>query len=113
MIRIGRFEILDQLWISKLTSYQISNKRRVTIQKFKGKTLVAIREYYEKDGKQMPGKSGISLTPEQFMSFLWAMDDIKKALKTDFNETLDEDDDEVSDDDEDKDEEDDIIDEEW
>uniref|UniRef100_G3MRE2 DEK-C domain-containing protein n=1 Tax=Amblyomma maculatum TaxID=34609 RepID=G3MRE2_AMBMU len=43
---------------------RLSNKRRVTIQDFKGRTLVSIREYYDKDGKQMPSSKGISLTAE-------------------------------------------------
>ncbi|XP_020597022.1 RNA polymerase II transcriptional coactivator KELP-like, partial [Phalaenopsis equestris] len=33
---------------------RLSNKRRVTVQDFRGKTLVSIREYYEKEGKQLP-----------------------------------------------------------
>jgi hypothetical protein len=38
------------------TYWDISNSRRVTISNFKGKTLVSIREYYEKDGQELPGK---------------------------------------------------------
>lgn len=30
--------------------------RKVTLSEFKGKTMVNIREYYEKDGKELPGK---------------------------------------------------------
>ena len=36
--------------------WEISKMRRVTISEFRGKNLVNIREYYEKDGKQLPGK---------------------------------------------------------
>jgi hypothetical protein len=36
--------------------WQISNLRRVTISTFRGKTMVNIREYYEKDGQELPGK---------------------------------------------------------
>jgi hypothetical protein len=38
------------------TYWDISNSRRVTISNFRGKTLVSIREYYEKDGQELPGK---------------------------------------------------------
>lgn len=34
----------------------ISNQRRVTVSEYNKKTLVNIREYYEKDGKTLPGK---------------------------------------------------------
>ncbi|OMP02886.1 Transcriptional coactivator p15 [Corchorus olitorius] len=33
---------------------RLSEKRKVTIQEFRGKTLVSIREYYKKDGKELP-----------------------------------------------------------
>lgn len=33
-----------------------SGSRRVTVNNFKGKTMVNIREYYEKDGAKLPGK---------------------------------------------------------
>ncbi|KAI8000008.1 RNA polymerase II transcriptional coactivator KELP [Camellia lanceoleosa] len=32
----------------------LSEKRRVTIQDFRGKTLVSMREYYRRDGKDLP-----------------------------------------------------------
>ena len=40
---------------------QLSTKRRVTLQEFRGKTLVSIREYYMKDGKELPSSKGIHL----------------------------------------------------
>ena len=36
--------------------WEISKNRRVTISEFKGKKMVNIREFYEKDGKDLPGK---------------------------------------------------------
>ncbi|KAG6597077.1 RNA polymerase II transcriptional coactivator KELP, partial [Cucurbita argyrosperma subsp. sororia] len=37
---------------------QLSNNRNVTVHEFKGNALVSIRQYYEKDGKQLPGIKG-------------------------------------------------------
>ena len=37
---------------------QLSNKRNVVISDFRGKPLVSIREFYEKDGKQLPAAKG-------------------------------------------------------
>ncbi|KAF9616407.1 hypothetical protein IFM89_029661 [Coptis chinensis] len=59
----------------------LSNKRRVTIQDFRGKTLVSIREYYEKDGKQLPSSKGISLTAEQWSTFRKAVPTIEESIK--------------------------------
>ena len=44
-------------------SVQISGKRRVQISSFKGATMVSIREFYEKDGKTLPGKKVSLLSP--------------------------------------------------
>ena len=46
------------LLISYLFSSQIGNKRKVSVREFKGRLLVDIREFYEKDGEWMPGKKG-------------------------------------------------------
>ena len=42
------------------TYWEISKARRVTISQFKGKTMVGIREYYEKDSQWLPGKKVLS-----------------------------------------------------
>lgn len=43
--------------ISTITNRpKLSNKRRVGVSQFKNMCLINIREYYEKDGKLLPGK---------------------------------------------------------
>lgn len=37
---------------------QLSGNKKVTVSKWKNQKLVSIREYYEKDGEQLPGKKG-------------------------------------------------------
>ncbi|ESW32178.1 hypothetical protein PHAVU_002G300000 [Phaseolus vulgaris] len=59
---------------------KLSEKRRVTIQDFRGKTLVSIREYYKKDGKDLPTSKGISLTEEQWSAFKKNLPAIEKAI---------------------------------
>ncbi|RZC70033.1 hypothetical protein C5167_033177 [Papaver somniferum] len=61
---------------------RLSEKRRVTVQDFKGKTLVSIREYYQKDGKHFPSSKGISLSNEQWSAFRTAVPAIEEAIKT-------------------------------
>lgn len=46
--------------------YPLSSKRYVGLKTFHGKHLVDIREFYEKDGQMLPGKTGISLTLKQW-----------------------------------------------
>lgn len=38
--------------------FQLSKMRYVSVQEFRGKKLVSIREYYEKDGEMLPGRKG-------------------------------------------------------
>ncbi|XP_073033195.1 RNA polymerase II transcriptional coactivator KELP-like [Primulina eburnea] len=60
---------------------RLSKSRRVTISEFRGRTLVSIREYYNKGGKDLPSAKGISLTAEQWASFKKNVPDIEKAIK--------------------------------
>ena len=40
---------------------ELDSKRKITVDKFKNKVLVNIREYYEdKDGELKPGKKGFT-----------------------------------------------------
>lgn len=61
---------------------RLSKSRRVTLQEFKGMTLVSIREYYLKDGKEMPTSKGISMTVEQWETFSKSVPAIEDAIKT-------------------------------
>ncbi|KAH7859771.1 hypothetical protein Vadar_005276 [Vaccinium darrowii] len=45
---------------------EISKNRRVAVRNWQGKVVVDIREFYVKDGKQLPGKKGISLSMDQW-----------------------------------------------
>ncbi|XP_071704161.1 RNA polymerase II transcriptional coactivator KIWI-like [Rutidosis leptorrhynchoides] len=58
----------------------VSKNRRVSVRTWQGKVVVDIREFYLKDGKQMPGKKGISLTMDQWKELRAHVDEIDKAL---------------------------------
>ncbi|KAL5993116.1 hypothetical protein ACLOJK_014037 [Asimina triloba] len=59
---------------------QLSKNRRVSIRIWLGKVVVDIREFYTKDGKELPGKKGISLTMDQWKILRDHVDDIDKAV---------------------------------
>lgn len=60
--------------------WDISKARRVTISDFRGKKMVSIREYYEKDGNWLPGKKGISMTLEQYNALVGVLPAIEREL---------------------------------
>ncbi|XP_052791859.1 activated RNA polymerase II transcriptional coactivator p15-like isoform X2 [Mya arenaria] len=61
-------------------SFQIANKRFVTVSEFRGKVMVGIREFYDADGELRPGKKGISLPLDQWRQLKNQMDDIEQAI---------------------------------
>ncbi|CAD5165828.1 RNA polymerase II transcriptional coactivator KIWI-like [Musa acuminata AAA Group] len=60
---------------------QISKNRRVSVRLWQGKVVVDIREFYVKDGKELPGKKGISLPMDQWKVMLDHIDEIDEAVK--------------------------------
>lgn len=52
------------------------SKKRVSVRKFKGKTLVDIREYYVDDGEEKPGRKGIALSVEDWKELVKNVDQI-------------------------------------
>ncbi|KAK4613719.1 Putative RNA polymerase II transcriptional coactivator [Fulvia fulva] len=60
--------------------WQISGKRRLVVSEFKGNTMINIRESYEKDGKALPGKQGVSLNIHQYKAFVELLPQIESSL---------------------------------
>jgi len=60
---------------------KLNSRRNVTIQQFRGNKLISIREYYEKDGKQLPSSKGISLTIDQWTAFKKSIPAIEEAIQ--------------------------------
>ncbi|KAJ1401231.1 Transcriptional coactivator p15 [Sesbania bispinosa] len=59
---------------------EISKNRRVSVRNWQGRIVVDIREFYVKDGKQMPGKKGISLTMDQWNVLRNHIEEIDQAV---------------------------------
>ena len=62
--------------------FHLSSKRKVTVRDFRGKPLVDIREFYEKDGEMAPGRKGISLTIDQYNKLKSYISEIDKAIES-------------------------------
>ncbi|XP_015577347.1 uncharacterized protein LOC107261594 [Ricinus communis] len=59
---------------------KLSNRRNVVIHDFVGKSFVSIREFYYKDGRQLPSNKGINLPAEQWLSFRKSVPLIEEAI---------------------------------
>jgi len=63
------------------TFFELDRNKRVTIREFKGKIYIDIREYYEKEGKYLPGKKGIALNATQWIKVKDLISDIDDAVQ--------------------------------
>ncbi|KAJ5668814.1 PX-associated sorting nexin 13 [Penicillium macrosclerotiorum] len=61
--------------------WEISKMRRVSIASFRGKTMISVREYFEKQGQELPSKKGISMPVEQFAALVQLLPEIDQALR--------------------------------
>ncbi|KAL5572126.1 hypothetical protein UlMin_021723 [Ulmus minor] len=60
---------------------KLSRSRNVVIHGFNGKTLVSIRDFFEKDGKQLPSRKGISLSVEEWSAFSKCVPAIQETIR--------------------------------
>jgi len=69
------------LW-AEWCSVQLSEKRRATVDMFKGKAYVNVREYYTVDGEDSlkPGKKGLSMLTDQFRALVAGADAVDAAV---------------------------------
>lgn len=66
----------------QITIFALSETRRITVKKFKGKKIVDIRDYYKAyDGEYKPTKKGICLSAEHWEKLRFNIDLIDKAFK--------------------------------
>ncbi|KAL6555877.1 hypothetical protein OROHE_007151 [Orobanche hederae] len=59
---------------------ELSKNRKVSVRNWQGKVVVDIREFYVKDGKELPGKRGISLTTDQWEILREHVDEIDQEV---------------------------------
>uniref|UniRef100_A0A7N0TX74 Transcriptional coactivator p15 (PC4) C-terminal domain-containing protein n=1 Tax=Kalanchoe fedtschenkoi TaxID=63787 RepID=A0A7N0TX74_KALFE len=59
---------------------ELSGKRRVSVRSWQGKIWVDIRDFYEKDGKVLPGKKGITLNMDQWNILRDHIEEIDEAV---------------------------------
>ncbi|CAF1171379.1 unnamed protein product [Rotaria sordida] len=60
--------------------YELSKLRYISVSQFKGKPYINIREYYDDNGVQKPGKKGISLTVDQWEKLKTLINQVDKDL---------------------------------
>merc|ERR1712226_1171521 len=63
------------------SGWELGRNRKVSINEFRGKVLIDIREYYDAGGEMKPGRKGISFNREQWENLLSVADKVNKCLK--------------------------------
>jgi len=58
----------------------LGSNKRASVSALGGKLMISLREHYEKDGKMLPGKKGISLPPDQWMKLCAVADKLTEKL---------------------------------
>ena len=59
---------------------ELGSKRKCTVSVFKGKPLLNVREYYEKNGVMCPGAKGVALTKEAAMKLIDCADEVSARV---------------------------------
>jgi len=62
-------------------TWTLDRNRQLKVREFRGKVLIDIREYYEKDGQLLPGKKGISLSATQWQKLKEIIPEVDEAMK--------------------------------
>ncbi|XP_016967639.1 RNA polymerase II transcriptional coactivator [Drosophila biarmipes] len=63
------------------TTWTLEGLRQVRINEFRGRKMVDIREFYEKNGETLPGKKGISLSIKQWKKLLEVAEEVTSAVE--------------------------------
>lgn len=75
----GSLEV--QMNAGKKTVIVLENQRQVHVKQFRGHKTVDIREYYQRNGKVLPGKKGITLSVNQWKQLMAKADEITRAIE--------------------------------
>jgi len=62
-------------------TWTLSDNRQARVRKYRGATMIDIREYYSKSGRRRAGKRSISLKPEPWNKLLELAPEINDAVE--------------------------------
>mmetsp|Transcript_1650 Transcript_1650/g.2066 ORF Transcript_1650/g.2066 Transcript_1650/m.2066 type:complete len:344 (-) Transcript_1650:172-1203(-) len=62
--------------------WSLSSKRKVSVNEYRGTLIINFREYYLKDGKELPGRKGIALNVDQWKKVFKNMEEINRKLES-------------------------------
>ena len=62
-------------------TWTLSDNRQARVRKYRGSTLIDIREYYSKNGRKRAGKRSVSLKPEPWNKLMELAPEISAAVQ--------------------------------